>query len=281
MGDALPIQDGEEVAEEAQVPQGKGKKRGRQSLPVLPAKKARAQDSEASPSVASPTPARETTPGTPVPPVPLPSLAHLPFPPVPVRPRERNVGPKRIWYTDPSQLPPPNPPHGGQIRPILESYIHIEDTGPPPTLEALQLRAAREAYYRNRVNYLQHQGRMLRLLDSDDINVQRAQNKSHRAQVTLPSRKQDHHDALMSHMVQVRNAIMAEAKSKPIVCKKIARMVTNYWEHETNKEERARLAEEKERKKKAKDVVRAIRRRWNLAVKVGLPLPVACTQRLT
>lgn len=250
-------------------PKGKGKKRGRMSLPNLPAKKLRAvEDVEvSSPAVDSPaeTPAREASPVVVPPPAPLPSLAHIPFPPPPVRVKERMYGPKRIWYTEPSQLPPA-PKHNGQIWPIIESYNHLEDTGPIPDENALHIQALNEAYFRNRVNYLQHQGRLLRLLDESDTSALGGKAKSAAAGVV---RQTDYQDSLMSHMVQVRNAVMNESKGKPVICKRIARMVMAYWEHEQGKEERERAAEEKERKRKAKDLIRAIRKRWALAVKVG------------
>jgi len=69
-------------------------------------------------------------------------------------------------------------------------------------------------------------------------------------------------------MVQVRNAMVGEAKIKPVVCKKIARMIQVYWEHIATKDERARIAEERERKRKAKEVVKALKKRWGLAIKV-------------
>jgi helicase SWR1 len=72
----------------------------------------------------------------------------------------------------------------------------------------------------------------------------------------------------MSHMVQVRNAMMAEAKSKPAQCRKIARMITAHWEREEGKEEREQQALEREQKKKARDIVRALKKKWGLAVKV-------------
>lgn len=254
---------------------GKAKKRARMSLPNLPAKKLRAQlgepDASPSPAVESPGPDPEPEPERP--PSPLPSLAHIPFPPPPIRPRERVVGPKRVWYTDPSQQPPETKKFGGSVDQLLESYIHLEDSGPQPDLKALEARAARDAFYRNRVNWLQHQGRLLRLAEeaeaeADQLDSGLRKGSSKAKTVTLAPRKTDFQDSLMSHMTQVRNAMLNEAKSKSIVCRRIARMVMAYWEHEQNKEERERLAEEKERKRKAKDVVRALRKRWGLAVKI-------------
>jgi helicase SWR1 len=242
------------------------------SLPNLPTKKRKGQldveSDHASPSIDSPaaeTPAPEPEP-TPVPaaePEPLPSLAHIPFPPPPLRPKERNYGPKRFWYTDPRQKPAQAPKHDGRLQPVLDAYIHIEDTGPPADPNALHIRALNEAYYRNRVNYLQHQGRLSRLLEDDTVA-----SSSKTKLPALPARQVDFRDSLMSHMVQVRTAMMNESKSKPVVCKRIARMVLAYWEHVEGKEERERLAEERDRKKKAKDLVRAVRKRWALAVKV-------------
>lgn len=259
------------VVKETDV-KGKGKKRGRLSLPNLPAKKHRAVEDEAvvSPVVESPaeTPARELSPVVQPPAAPLPSLAHIPFPPPPVRHKERVTGPKRIWYTEPSQLPPP-PKYGGQIWPIVQSYTHLDDTGPILDANALHIQALNEAYFRNRVNYLQHQGRLLRLLDEADTSIPAGKNKSVAAGVV---RQTDYQDSLMNHMVQVRNAVMNESKGKPAVCKRIARMIMAYWEHEQGKEERERAAEEKERKRKAKDLVRSIRKRWALAVKVSRQL---------
>jgi helicase SWR1 len=70
-------------------------------------------------------------------------------------------------------------------------------------------------------------------------------------------------------MVQVRNAMMAEAKSKPAQCRKIARMIAAHWEREEGKEEREQQALEREQKKKARDIVRALKKKWGLAVKVS------------
>ncbi|ORY26167.1 SNF2 family N-terminal domain-domain-containing protein [Naematelia encephala] len=271
LGTPLPDPEPEvEAMNSPDDPGGKGKKRGRASLPNLQSKKLRAaisDDASASPSPAVDTPAEVVVdPPEPSPLPELPSLAHLPFPPPPNRPYERPKGPRRIWYTHPSQLPPSNAKFHGDISAMLSSYIHVEDTGPPADLKALEIRALNEAYIRNRVNYLQNQGRLTRLLDEDDEVALKS--KAHQKQAALPSRKTDHHDHLLSHMVQVRTAMLSEAKSKPVVCKRIARMVAAYWEHEQGKEERERQAEERERKRKGRDVVRALKKRWSLAVKI-------------
>lgn len=83
-----------------------------------------------------------------------------------------------------------------------------------------------------------------------------------------PTRQTDFQDSLMAHMVQVRNAMLNEAKAKPVVCKRVARMIQMYWDHIQNKDERERLAEEREIKRRSKEVVKALRKRWGLAVKV-------------
>jgi helicase SWR1 len=74
-------------------------------------------------------------------------------------------------------------------------------------------------------------------------------------------------------MVQVRNAMMNEAKAKPLVCKKVARMITSYWEHIEGREERERAAEDREMKRRQKELVKALKKRWGLAVKVCSPMP--------
>lgn len=271
----VPEPEDHDIEEEEEDVPIKGKKRARQSLPSLPSKKARALRESAtvasSSPASSPAPTRSPSP-TPVQEPELPSLAHLEFPPPPIRPTWRRVGPSRITYTDPTQKPLQTPKYGGDIASILDSYIHIEDTGPPVDLPALELRAAREGYLRNRVNWLQHQGRLLRLLDEEDpLNTGPVpRDRSHRKQAPTgpPARVTDFHDSLMTHMVQVRNAMLGEAKAKPLVCKRIARMIQLYWEHLQNKDERERLAQEREIKRKSKEVVKALRKRWGLAVKV-------------
>ncbi|WWC61953.1 uncharacterized protein I303_104539 [Kwoniella dejecticola CBS 10117] len=277
-----PVQEeAAEVKEEVLDPGGgKGKKRGRQSLPNLPAaKKTRGSkvlteespsESLASPQAKTPkepTPVHEPSP-TPTS-APLPSLAHLLFPPPPKRPLER-FGPRRIWYTDPVQKPTALPKYDGNIASILESYNYLEDSGPVLDLKALENRAAKDGYYRARVMYLQMHGRLQRLIDEAENEEQlasgiSASQKSSNKQIV---RKTDHQDSLMSHMVQVRNAMLNEAKMKPIVCKRIARMIQVYWERINGKEERERLAEEKERKRLGKELVKGLRKRWSLAVKI-------------
>ncbi|ORX35665.1 SNF2 family N-terminal domain-domain-containing protein [Kockovaella imperatae] len=207
---------------------------------------------------ATPRPPSEP-PEPPRPPTPLPSLAHIPFPPAPLRPKERIFGPREPWYTMPIHKPPP-PKFGGDIAPIMDSYIHIEDTNTPP-LKVLEQQAARDGYLVNRVNWLQHQGRLGRLLEESGHTLKTRP-------PALPPRKTDFRDSLMAHMVQVRNAMLNEAKQKPVVAKRIARMIQAYWEHIEGREERERAAEERERKKKMKDLIRAMRKRWNLAVKI-------------
>lgn len=256
---------------------GKVKKRGRPSLPNPPTKKLRHHHTDEIDTPSSPaieTPVDKENPAEPSSSAPLvaatlPSLAHLSFPPPPIRPRERVYGPKTMWYTDPTQLPPTTLKYNGDLPTMLESYIHIDDTGQTPDIPALELRAASDAYFRNRTNYLQHQGRLLRLLDEAEAEHNASLPASSKNKIpTLPGRKTDHQDSMMSHMVQVRNAIMGEAKMKPVVCKKVARMIMAYWEYVEGKVERDRLAEEREMKRKAKDLVRAVRKRWALAVKV-------------
>jgi helicase SWR1 len=175
------------------------------------------------------------------------------------------------------QRPPPAR-FGRDADALLESYISVDD-GASVDLAALEARAAREGYIRNRVNWLQHQGRLLRLLDEEEEkanaaliaeNKQRAARHERRVPIGPPPRKTDHHDALLAHMTQVRHAIIADAKMKPVVCRKIARMIQLHWEHIHTKDERAAIAEERERKRKAKEVVKALKKRWGLAIKVSI-----------
>lgn len=272
-GDIEPLSD--DIAEVEVEPGGKGKKRGRLSLPAMSkSKKLRpleyTEEAEGSESPVAETPVE--TPASPEPPPAprLPSLAHVSFPPPPYRPVEKIRGPRQVWYTGPGQRLLYEPKYGGEIAPFLESYIHIDDSAPSPTIESLQLRAAREAYFRNRVRYLQQQGRLLRLLEeADDVDSAIVQTKSQHKAPGLPSREVDHQDSLLAHMIQVRNAIMNEAKSKPLVCRRIARMIQTYWERIEGRGERERQAEERELKRKARELVKALRRRWGLAVKVS------------
>ncbi|KAK4685864.1 helicase SRCAP/SWR1, partial [Tremellales sp. Uapishka_1] len=151
----------------------------------------------------------------------------------------------------------------------MESYIHLEDTGPNPDVLSLETRAAKEGFIRNRVNYLQTQGRLLRLIEEkDQFEIAQSKSHSHTKVIGIPSRQSDHRDALMSHMVQVRNAMLNEAKLKPGICRRVARMVQVYWERIEGKDERVRLEEERERKRKTKEMIKGLRRRWGLAVKV-------------
>ncbi|KAK8864632.1 hypothetical protein IAR55_001882 [Kwoniella newhampshirensis] len=270
----------EEEAVEEPVDSGvKGVKRGRMSLPNLSTvKKVRTgkehvvgEGENALPAVVTPLEEEPESKLTPTPaPEPLPSLAHLSFPPPPPRPRQRIPGSRRVWYTEPGQRPSSSPKHNGDVAPILSSYVHIDDTGNQPDLKTLEIRAARDGYLRARVMYLQQHGRLLRLIDEaeDPLLTKSIAANSHRAQPKLPPRKTDHQDSLMAHMVQVRNAMLNEAKLKPIVCKRIARMIQVYWERLEGKEERERLAEEKEKKRMGRELVKAIRKRWALAVKI-------------
>lgn len=265
------------TSEEDPEPDGaKVKKRGRPSLPNLPAKRLRNPVSEEA-ETASPSPSVDlvetsaiddpTPPPAPV----LPSMAHLPFPDPPSRDHQRPRGPRRVYYTEPTQVPTGTARYDGQIEPLLDSYIYLEDTGPSPDLQSLEFRAAREAYFRNRVNYLQQQGRLLRLLDEAELEESSPAGSTAKVgtkAVSLPARLTDHQDSLMSHMVQVRNAMLNEAKIKPVVCKRLARMIQAYWDHIEGKEERERLAEERERKRQMKDLMKALRKKWALAVKV-------------
>jgi len=259
LGDEVVVEEKEEDIE----PPLK-KKRGRPprlSLPNLPTK----PEDDTTPSSAavhlSPEPHM-----TPVAGPSLPSLAHLPFPPPPNQPRKRPRGTRKLHYTDYAQLPTTVPKHDGDLNAILDSYVHLEDTGPAPDIKTLELKAATEAFYRNRVNYLQHQGRLLRLLDEDETIPSTAK-ISAKAPTLLP-RKTDYQDSLLAHMVQVRNAMLNEARLKPIICKKIARMIQAYWDHIEGKDDRERLAEEKKRKLQMKELIKSLRRRWALAVKV-------------
>ncbi|WRT66592.1 uncharacterized protein IL334_003551 [Kwoniella shivajii] len=252
----------------------KGKKRGRMSLPNLPA----AKKTRGSKVIEEPDPEPEPSPSPVIEapresshisatPVPLPSLSHLPFPPPPRRSHEKLIGAKKIRYTDPTQKPPASPKHGGHVSPILESYINIEDNGPSLDLKILESRANRDGYFRARVLYLQSQGRLQRLLDEiEDPLITR--NTNHKTQPKNFVRKTDFQDSLMAHMVQVRNAMLNEAKMKPVVCKRMARMIQTYWERIEGREEREKLAEEKERKRLGKELVKGLRKRWALAVKI-------------
>ncbi|ODN80583.1 hypothetical protein L202_02775 [Cryptococcus amylolentus CBS 6039] len=266
MGASVEPEPEEDV--EVEEPVSKGKRRGRMSLPDLPAAKKLKNgrngvpaSESASPAVETPTSERPSpSPFTPA----LPSLAHLPFPPPPQRPRKRLVRPRKVQYTEPSQIPPP-PQYNGDISQILKSYIHINDTGAQPDLKSLESRAKKDGYLLARVTYLQRHGRLQRLLDE---GVVAGPSASHAKIIRAPARQTDHHDSLLVHMVQVRNAILNQAKAKPVVCKKIAKMVQTYWERIEGREERERLAEEKERKRLMKETMKGLRKRWALAVKI-------------
>jgi len=248
---------------------GKGKKRGRQSMPNLPKKGTKPEDEEVGSATEEPSPDSEPEdeagPSTHSP--ALPSLAHLPFPPPPTRPRPRPRGTRKIYYTDYPQLPTAVSQYGGSLNAVVESYNHLEDTGPPLDPKALEIKALNEAYYRNRVNYLQHQGRLLRLLDDDGDDTKSAAKISMKP-ATLPPRQVDYQDSLIAHMQQVQKAMINEARLKPIICRKVAKMVQAYWDHIEGKDDRERLAEEKRRKLQMKDLIKSLRRRWALAVKV-------------
>jgi helicase SWR1 len=247
---------------------GKGKKRGRQSMPNLSKKRdAKPEDQETEPLAEEPSPEPEAEAGPSTKAPALPSLAHLPFPPPPTRPRPRPRGTRKIYYTDYSQLPTTAPQYGGDLTPIIESFTHLEDTGPPPDAKALEIRALNVAYYRNRVNYLQHQGRLLRLLDDDEDDNSKSAKISTKPP-TLPPRQVDFQDSLIAHMIQVQKAMINEARLKPIISRKIAKMVQAYWDHIEGKDDRERLAEEKKRKLQMKDLIKSLRKRWALAVKV-------------
>ncbi|WVR06838.1 hypothetical protein IAU60_003874 [Kwoniella sp. DSM 27419] len=265
----------EDVVED---PGGKGKKRGRASLPNLAsAKKLKGGktviESEDAASVSSRQPSVDLAvePTPPPAPATLPSLAHLPFPRPPARPKERLYGAKKIWYTEPSQRPAAEPKHGGRIEPIIESYTHLEDSGPLLDPKALEARALREGYIRARVMYLQAHGRLQQLLDEateDTPTASRSTSTTKSIKAQVVQRKTDHQDSLMAHMTQVRNAMLNEARMKPVVCKRVARMVQVYWERIEGREERERLAEEKERKRVGKEMIKGMRKRWALAVKI-------------
>lgn len=259
----------------------KAKRRGRISLPdfssskkIRTVKKADPVSREsASPLIGTPASERLPSPS----PIPtrtyLPTLAHLPFPPAPHRTKKRIVGPRTIRYTDPSQRPPA-PKYGGDIASIMESYVNINDTGPPPEIKTLEARAKKEGYLLARVMYLKSHGRLQRLVDEENgsnLLPTTTTSNSHAKIIRIPPRKTDFHDSLMAHMVQVRNAMLNVAKAKPVTCKRVAKMVQAYWENIEGKEERERLAEEKERKRMTKEIVKSLRKRWALAVKVGHP----------
>ena len=265
MEPATPVAVSEPLLEKIEA---SGRRRGRISLPSLPIAKASKLPGNVDYDKLSSSQAAATSPEQPDPaPVVLrlPSLAYAPFPPPPARPRHRVHGPSRVWYTDPLQLPPNDTQYVGDIARVMTLQTQMDDTGPLPDPRVLQLQAARDAYTRNRVNYLQQQGRLLRLLED---HVDEAKPTGHRKRVTLPPRQTDHQDSMMSHMVQVRNAIINEAKLKPQTSRRISKMVQNYWDHIEGKEDRERAAEEKVRRLKARDLARALKKRWGLAVKV-------------
>ena len=248
----------QETAEEPAVEPVK-KKRGRPPRASLPVK-----EDTGTPDVDSATPAN--APRSPTPPlVELPSLAHVRFGPPPIRIWPRRTGSRALIYTNPPQKDVPPPKYNGDIAAYLASYIHLDDTGPVSEMKTLEARAEREGFLYNRVNYLQNQGRLSRLLDEDPLAPAsvKAVNTPHTV-----VRQQDHQEALMIHMVQVRNAMLAEAKGKPAVCRKVARMIMAYWDNLHNREEREKAKEEKEMKRRGKELAKGVRKRWALAVKV-------------
>ncbi|WVO18354.1 hypothetical protein L204_106069 [Cryptococcus depauperatus] len=254
------------------------KRRGRLSLPSLPVPKKLRSGKVSSEVVGidpSAPPAVETSiaerPPSPSPLIvigPQPSLSHLPFPPVPKRPRPRIMGIRKTRYTEPSQLPPFEPKFEGDISFFLNSYVHINDTGIQPGIKTLEAQAKKEGHILARVTHLQQHGRLQRLIDeSGELNHTTTSNSQTKV-VKLPPRQTDFQDSLMLHMAQVRNAVLNEAKAKPVACKRIAKMIQVYWERMEGKDERERLAEEKERKRLGKELMKALRKKWALAVKI-------------
>jgi len=197
-------------------------------------------------------------------------------------PSPLNVSPAAFRLTCPEQAIEPGARFGGSFQTYLKSYIMLDEKDIDEN--SLRRQVNTNAQTRERIRLFRRHGRMLGQLeeeaDSGDEGIDgqpsMGQRSDRNKKMTVsamkaaiePKRVPDYGDHLIAHAAQVRNAMLAEWKNHNAIARKIARAVQIYWERINNKDDRLEKEEERKRKLLMRELVKAIKAKWQLAVNV-------------
>jgi helicase SWR1 len=192
------------------------------------------------------------------------------------------VSPAVFRLTCPEQAVEPGARFGGSVQTYLSSYIMLDEKDIDEN--SLRRQVNLSAQTRERIRLFRKHGRMLGQLeeeaDSEDEGIDGQASTGQRSDrnkkmsisamkaAIEPKRVPDYGDHLIAHAAQVRNAMLAEWKNHNAIARKIARAVQIYWERVNNKDDRLEKEEERKRKLLMRELVKAIRAKWQLAVNV-------------
>jgi helicase SWR1 len=158
------------------------------------------------------------------------------------------------------RTPPPSFSHPRQ-RPLprkydslsafLESYKTLNDNDATP--EMMEETARKDAVTLERVDALRRQGRLL--LGTDLLSSS-----------PTPKRSPDQWDAVLESVVAYRSR---RANGGKIIAKQIAQKIQTYWDGFAQREDKAKMQEEKRLRTLAKSTLRAVIDQWKRAVMVS------------
>jgi helicase SWR1 len=158
------------------------------------------------------------------------------------------------------RTPPPSFSHPRQ-RPLprkydslsafLDSYMTLNDNDATP--EMMEEMARKDAVTLERVDALRRQGRLL--LGTDLLSSS-----------PTPKRSPDQWDAVLESVVAYRSR---RANGGKIVAKQIAQKIQTYWDGFAQREDKAKMQEEKRLRALAKSTLRAVIDQWKRAVMVS------------
>lgn len=167
-------------------------------------------------------------------------------------------------YTHPEQLPPAITPFGHSITGLVSSYRQLDDKEVDEATLRKEAQAAAGVLLR--VRHYQRLGRMLEV-DSPDYDVAAAAIASLRPPAEH-KRAPDHQAHLLAHVAQVRNAMLNEYKGHLALARKLSRAVQAHFEHRQGAAQREAKEEERRKRTTMRELTRAVKAQWKLAVNV-------------
>jgi helicase SWR1 len=183
--------------------------------------------------------------------------------------------------TCPEQNVEPDLRFGESMEQYLRSYTMLEENDVDEN--ALRHQINSTAKTRERIRLFRKHGRMLGQLEENSDSEEEGEGEKEAARTDRTSKKMtisamkafpepkrlpDHNEHLLGHVTQVRNAMLVDWKVRTANSRKIARAIQIYWERELNKDDITEKMEERRRKQVMRELVKAIKAKWQLAVNV-------------
>lgn len=169
-------------------------------------------------------------------------------------------GDQSVTYSHHQQLPP-LAPFDGSVSALFATYFNTnddEDVEPPPPEEELDERAEYDAEILLQLDALRAEG--VELFNPDQTRS------------VEPDRVPDHQQHLVEQALHFGKLVQDERRSHIAMGRKIGRMVLNHFAGLRGKEERIAKDEEKNQKALARWTMKEVKKKWKLAINVGLRL---------